>query len=646
MKYPTLFSPAKIGTMELKNRIVMPPMVRNYATNKGEVTPRYISHIESIARGGTSLLILEASYISPEGRGFVNELGIYDDSLTPGLKKLVAVAHQHGAKIGPQLYHAGRQTHHNITGTQPVSCSPIPCPTMQDPPKKLSLEEILDLENKYASAAHRALEAGCDFVEVHGAHGYLITQFLSPFSNKRQDKYGGSFENRFRFLHNIILKIKAVVGNNFPIIVRLSSDEMVPTGLTIKDTIKIAKELEKLDVHGLHLSAGNYATYNLGYMIPPMATAEAPLIKYAGAVKKAVNLPIITVAKIHTPELAEKILRQKKADFIAIGRGLLADPEWPNKSKSGNIADINQCISCNQGCITRLFDQQDVQCTVNPICSFEDKYVYTSAKKPKKVVVVGSGPAGLYTATTLAKMGHKVTLYEKNNKLGGQLNLAEIPPYRQGMSIFKNYLVSQAEKALVKIKLATEFISSQINKNKPDILIFATGSTAIKPPIDGIDFPNVILSEDVLSGRKKLKKKVIIAGGGCQGAQVADYLSTKKHTITIIELSKNIALEMPGDEKALLMKRLEENKVKIHTETKIIKLEPDGVIIKKGKGQTKIKSDNIVICFGRKPNNELFNSLKKKIKMVYNIGDSDKVARINDAMRSAADLCLEISKMK
>lgn len=646
MKFPLLFSPATIGTMELKNRIVMPPMVRNYATDKGMVTDRYIGHIESIAKGGTAMLILEASFISPEGKGFVHELGIHDDLVIPGLKKLVAAAHQYGAKIGPQLYHAGRQTHHNITGTQPVSCSPIPCPTMQDPPRKLSIPEIIELENKYATAASRAIEAGCDFVEIHGAHGYLITQFLSPFSNKRQDKYGGSFENRFRFLRNILIKVKAVVGNDFPIVVRLSGEEMIKPGLTINDTIRIAKEVEKLGAHALHISAGNYATYNLGYMIPPMAMPEAPLVKFADKVKQSVKIPVITVSNIHTPELAEKILSQKKADFIGIGRGLLADPELPNKASHNQTADINLCISCNQGCITRLFGQQDVQCTVNPICSFENKYDFVPAKKAKKITVVGSGPAGLYTATTLARLGHNVTLYEKSKKLGGQLNLAEQPPCREGMTIFKNYLISQAESAKIKIKSGTEFKPAILTKEKPDILITATGSTAIRPPIEGIDFPNVILSEEVLAHRKKLKKKVIIAGGGCQGAQIADLLSSKNHQVTIVELSDNIALEMPGDEKALLMQRLAKNKVKIHTQTKIIKLDKDGVIIQKGKGQTKLMSDNIIICFGRKPNNEIYTSLRKKIKHVYNIGDSDKVSRINEAMRSAADLCLEISKMK
>ncbi|MFZ5392267.1 MAG: FAD-dependent oxidoreductase [Patescibacteria group bacterium] len=642
MKFPNLFSPISIGTMTVKNRIVMPPMVRNYASTSGEVTDKYIKHIKSIAAGGTGLLILEASYISSEGKGFTHELGIDKDKQLAGLKKLAEIAHQYGAKIGPQLYHAGRQTHHLTTGKQPVAPSTIPCPVTQDPPKKLTISEIIELENKYADSAMRAKEANMDFVEIHGAHGYLITQFLSPISNKRTDKYGGNYSNRFRFLKNIILKVKAILGDNFPIIVRLSADELTDGGLTIDDTIKIAQDLEKLNIHALHLSAGNYGSYNQGMMIPPMATPEAPLVKYAAKVKKYVKLPIITVAKIHQPSLAEKILDNKQADMIGIGRGLLADPAWPQKVQNNQLDDINYCISCNQGCIARLFAGQDVQCTVNPNCGFENKYKFAPTTKPEKIVIVGGGPAGLYSAICLSQKGHKITLFEKNNSLGGLLNLADKTPLRDGMATFKNYLINQVKKLPIEVKLKTAATPELIIKEKPQSVIVCAGSSAVKPPIDGIDNSNVLLSEQVLQGKSKLKKKIIIIGGGCQGAQVADLLSSQKKEVTIIELSKDIALEMPGDEKALLLERLSKQKVKIHTETKVIKIEPDGLIIQKGNGKTKLKSDQIIVCFGRCPNVDLYIGLKKKVKKIYNIGDSDKVGRLNDAMRQAADLCQKI----
>jgi len=640
MKFPHLFAPGKIGNMSLKNRLVMPPMVRNYASKQGEVTNRYLDHIESIAAGDVGMMILEASFISPEGKGFVNELGINNEKLIPGLKKLVKVAHAHGAKIGPQLYHAGRQTHHNVTGQTPVAPSAIPCPVMQDKPEALKTNEIYELENKFAESARLAKEAGMDFVEIHGAHGYLITQFLSPFSNKRKDKYGGSLTNRMRFLTHIILKVRAVVGDEFPVIVRLSADEMVDKGIKLNDSIKICQKLADLDVDALHISSGNYASYAKGYLISPMAIPEAPLVKYAAAIKKKVNIPIITVDQIHQPKTAEKILKNNQADFIGIGRGLLADPQWPQKAKTNKLNDINYCISCNQGCITRLFAQQDVQCTVNPMCGFEKELAYQKTKRPKNVTIIGGGPAGLYAANLLHNIGHKVTLFEKDKKLGGLLNQAEKPPHRWGITVLKNHLIDKAKKPGIKI-IHKEADEKNVAKTKPDYVIYAAGSTAIRPVITGINYPNVQLADDIFTKQPKLKKKVIVAGGGCQGAQIADMLSAKKHNVTLIELSENIALEMPIAEKALLMERLIKQKVKIHTKTKIVKIDEEGAIIKKGKGKTKLKSDHIIICFGRKPNQDLLKKLKKKFKVI-NIGDSKQVRRINEALREAHEACLTI----
>lgn len=640
MKFPHLFANGKIGTMSLKNRIVMPPMVRNYASKQGEVTDRYLAHIESIAAGGVGMMILEASFISPEGKGFVNELGINDEKLITGLKKLVKVSHQHDAKIGPQLYHAGRQTHHNVTGQKPVAPSAIACPIMQDKPEALKTNEIYELENKYAESARIAKEAGMDFVEIHGAHGYLITQFLSPFSNKRKDKYGGTLSNRMRFLIHIILKVRAVVGDNFPIIVRLSADEMVDKGIKLSDTIKICQKLEELEVDALHISSSNYASYAKGYLISPMAIPEAPLVKYAAAIKKKVDIPVIAVDQIHQPKTAEKILKNKQADFIAIGRGLLADPQWPVKTKTDKIDDINHCISCNQGCITRLFAQQDVRCTVNPMCGFEKELAWQKTKQPKNVTIIGGGPAGLYAANLLHEIGHKVTLFEKDKKLGGLLNQAEKPPHRWGITVLKNHLIDNFKKSGSKIihKKADE---KNIAKTKPDHIIYAAGSNVIQPAISGIDFPNVLLADDIFIKKPKLKKKIIVAGGGCQGAQIADMLSANKHNVTLVELTENIALEMPLAEKALLMERLSKQKVKIHTQTKIVKIDKEGVIIKKGRGKTKLKSDHIIICFGRQPNQDLLKKIKKKFPVI-NIGDSKKVQRINEALRQAHEACLTI----
>ena len=455
MAFSKLFSEGKIGSLTTKNRLVMPPMVRNYADKDGLVTDRYVDHIKRIAEGGVGLMILEASFISPEGKGFVNELGIHSDKVLPGLRRLVAMAHAHGAVIGPQLYHAGRQTSQKNSGFQPVAPSAIREPLTGEMPRELTVPEIERLVQQYADAALRAKKSGCDFVEVHGAHGYLITQFLSPFSNQRTDAYGGTEEKRLKFVLDIIAAIRKLVGNDYPIIVRLSGEEMVLIGLTLAETAVIAKRLETAGVNAIHVSVGNYASYTKGMMIPSMAVDDGPLLPLAEGIKRAVTIPVIAVGKIRSPKLAEKVIADEQADFVAIGRTLLADPEWPRKVQAGRLGEINPCIACNQGCISRLFAQQDVWCTVNPANGREAMFAKPIGAK-KTVVVVGSGPAGLSAARTAAARGHRVLLYEKGKRLGGQLFAAGVAPHRDGWNELREVLIRNIKRFSVKVHLKSE----------------------------------------------------------------------------------------------------------------------------------------------------------------------------------------------
>ena len=643
MPYPNLFKPGRIGTMRLKNRLVMPPMVRDYADKDGLVTKRYVDHIARIAKGGVGMMILEATFISKEARGFANELGIQSDKTIPGLKRLARAAHQYGAKIGVQIYHAGRQTVTATTGVQPIAPSPIPDPLEQEMPRQMTIEDIKRVVRAYAAAAGRAQKAGMDFVEIHGAHGYLINQFLSPFSNTRKDEYGGTLENRLRFAREVIAAVRKTVGPSFPVTMRISGDELVGAkGLRLTDMKRIAKALEKAGVDALHVSAGVYGSYVQGMMIPPMAMPDGPLVKLAAGIKKSVKIPVITVGKIRTPQMAESILKTKQADFVSVGRMLLADPDYPNKIKAGKLLEVNKCIACNQGCISRLFAQQDVWCTVNPACGREAMFDKKRGAK-KKVLVVGGGPAGLSAAKTAAMRGHDVTLYEKHVKLGGQAIAAGSLPYRADWLSFIDAISRDVKRLGVKVRNNTEFCTHMVKPGQYDAAIVAIGSSAVRPNIPGANRPNVIIARDLIKGWSEARGKVAVVGGGCMGTQVAEALARNGHRVTVVELTEAVAGDAPIDDRNLLLGRLAKLKVDIKTKTKVLEIGETSVTVQGPDGREEIlPSDTVVLCLGSVPNDGVVNELAPMIKKVFTVGDAVKPRRVTEAVLEGALAALEI----
>lgn len=634
--YRLLFSPGRIGRLRPKNRLVLAPIVRNYADEDGNATPRYVAHIERIARGGVGTIILEASFVRQEGKGFLRELGIHDDKVIPGLRKLVQAGHRHGALIGIQLFHGGRQASAQISGSQPVAPSAIPDPVVNELPHELTVAEIADIVDAFGCAAKRAKDAGFDFVEIHGAHGYLVAQFLSPFSNHRRDGYGGTPENRRRFLEEVYLAVRGATGEHFPITVRLSGEEAIPGGLTIGDTVATAKRLELLGAAALHISTGNYATYAQGTMIPPMAIPDGVLLPLAQRVKAAVNIPVIAVGKLRTPELVEEVLEQGKADFVALGRSLLADPDWPAKVAAGKRAEVRHCIACNQGCISRLFAQQSVWCTINPEVGREPEFENLKGGDGRKLLVIGGGPAGMAAARWGALAGFKVVLHEARSVLGGQLLAASAAPHREDWNTLREYLVHELGRLGVEMRLDSRLDAQGVVREKPWAVIVATGSEPIRPSVPASDGMLVATGRDILEQAAAHQGRIVVAGGGCAGAQTAEYLASCGHDVTVLEAEGDIAVDAPIDERMLLLGRLQRHGVKMMPNTRLLSMALGNVVVLSPHETRMLRADMVVLCLGAQPRIDLTVALTGIGLPVRIVGDAAQPRKVTEALAEGA----------
>jgi 2,4-dienoyl-CoA reductase-like NADH-dependent reductase (Old Yellow Enzyme family)/thioredoxin reductase len=638
-QYKTLFTPFRIGNLELKNRIVMPPMATHFAGEDGAVNDRHIAYYLKRIKGGVGYITFEHTGVLKQGRAFPNMALIDSDEHIPPFKRLVDAIHGEGGKIVIQINHAGRQTSASFTGFPIVAPSAIPCPVRKEMPQELTQEGIQKIIEAFRQAARRVKETGADGVEIHMAHGYLLNQFLSPFSNKREDEYGGDPERRMKMAIEVLRTVRNQVGSDFLVLCRLSADEYVEGGLKLEDTREIAKALERNGADALHVSACVAASGYLNH--PPYYAEEGVFVHLAQGIKSVVSLPVITVGRIRTPELANQILEEKKADLISMGRALIADPNFPMKALQGRTEEIIPCISCNR-CVQSI-RKGALQCAVNPETGREAILKLRKTDHPKKIWIIGGGPAGMKAAEIAAMRGHKVTLYEKNEALGGRFLLAAIPPKKQVLKDFTDQLARRLKKLPVKIVMGKPFTLVSLKRGRPDVVIVAIGAKPFLPPIDGIQESNVISVEDALSGALSLGRKVLVVGGGGIGAEVADHFSENGLEVTLIEMREGIALDLVSHLQYFLNQRLREKGVQILTSTKAIRFEKDGLWVEDPQGTRKLEGfDSIIIALGSIPNDELVESLKAKVPEVYAVGDASKPREVMEAVLEGEEVALKI----
>lgn len=633
-----VFSELKIGNCIIPNRFVVPAMVVNYCTYDGFITDRYISYMEERAKGGYGLLITEDYAINENGKGYAKIPGLWCDEQMEGNKKLTEAVHKHGAKIFCQIYHPGKQTNPMSNGgVTPVAPSAIKDPVCQSLPREITVEEIHTFVKEFGEAAKRAKECGFDGIEIHAGHGYLIAQFLSPFINKRNDSYGGCFENRVRFLDELYAEMRKQVGTDFPIQVRFSANEYVTGGRTAVESYQLALHLEELGVDSLNVSNGTYASDAKGQIIAPMFTDHGLNVDIAGEIKKMVTCPVLVANRINNPGMADAIIATGKADAVCVGRGSIVDPEMPKKAKEGRFDEINYCIGCLQGCAMSLVGpKQEVDCLVNPRVGFEYKDNYEKAAEPKKVMVVGAGPAGLMAARTAALRGHDVTVYEATDHVGGAFRSAAYPSGKGELATVIASYKTQCDKNGVKFVMNTEVEEALMEKEAPDAIILATGSRPLMPPISGIDGANVATAEEILYGKKDiLPGPTIVCGGGEVGAETAEFIaSTSFFPVMLLEMQPRILGDMMSANTPVLMELLAKRQVQIITNAKVTAISEQSVSYEDAEGNTvTLPAGTVVSAFGYKAHNPLEEAAKKYSKEVYTIGSAVKAGNAMAATR-------------
>ena len=618
----------------------MPPLASFLIGDDGSITDATIEHYRRRAAGGPAMVIMEACAVSPEGIVSPHQPVIYHDRYIEGLAKIAVAIKEEGAVPALQIHHGGRQTSAKVIHRKPLAPSPLPCPAIRGDVEPLTIDGIQILVRQFGEAAARACQAGFELIEIHGAHGYLVNQFLSGFSNIREDEYGGDVARRTRFAKEIVEEIGKRIDKAIPISFKISAEEYVDGGLTTEESIEILEILIEAGINVVQVSAGNDVTPE--WISQPMFMEKACLVESASRIKKAVDIPVMAVGRINGPQIADDIIRQEKADLVCIGRGLLADPEMPLKAKNGRLDEIRTCIACNT-CMQSIFKKGRIECLVNPMLGREEEMAFIPTQNPKKVMVVGGGPGGLNVAWVAAKRGHTVHVYEKRSVLGGQLVPGSTPGHKAELRSLIRFQIKQSELYGVKCHLNHEVTVEDVKALDPDVVVLATGSLPALPPVQGIDKDIVLTFEDVLNGGTVPSNKVVVVGGGPTGLELALYLTEHGCSVTVIEMLPKIGSGMESVTKKVILKQLKENKAAMLPDTRLVKIEENGVVVLNQDKQEKfIEADRVVIAVGTKPDTRLYDKIRSLGYEIHQIGDCLEPRSAKDAIYDSAVLARAI----
>lgn len=620
--FPNMFSPISIGTVTVPNRFVVPPMGNNFANTDGSMSERSAAYYEARAKGGFGLITIESTVVYKQAKGGPRKPCLFSDEVVPSFRRVADACHAYGAKVSIQLQHAGPEGNSKLTGYPLKAASAIAPSAGREIPEAMPTEEVYRLIECYGDAARRAQLAGIDMVEVHCAHGYLVSTFISARTNKRTDEFGGCFENRMRLPRLIIENIRKKTGGNMPILCRINARDEGDGGVDVHDAAAIAAYLEQVcGVDAIHVTRSIHIHDE--FMWAPNITHGGFNAELGAEIKRAVSVPVILVGRFTEPQYAELLVKQGRADLIAFGRQSIADPELPNKARNGQLEKLTPCIACLLGCVPNMLQGRPITCAMNPCAGREAEL--KPAEVRKNVVVIGGGPGGMYAARLCALRGHSVTLLEKDAELGGHFLVASYPPGKGEISGAIRSFIVNCREAGVDIRTGTEATPELVASLKPDAIIIATGSVPLRLPIPGLDSCGCSTAEDVLTGKADTGKRVLVVGGGMVGCECVEFLTEREHIVDMVEMKPVIGEDIVPEARKYIMANLEKHKVTQRVNARVKQFYADGVDFTDtvtGEDAAMRGYDSVVLAMGYRSNNTLEEQLKDLAPQVIVIGEA------------------------